>query len=136
MMLPRLPILELESQANRSDDIPKESLTDFEKLMNKFENLIISNKSQTFNKNEDLKDLTILKENFQKIKDQTINLKTKYTKKRIAFQGLSEVYSMVSDGSSVFQDIQFPSKYFNTGGDKIADSLIRMEIAKNIGKLN
>ena len=39
---------------------------------------------------------------------------------------------MLSDGSNVFPDIEFPSKFFNSGGNKIADSLIRMEIAKNI----
>jgi hypothetical protein len=43
---------------------------------------------------------------------------------------------MLNDGSYVFEDIEFPSAYFNKGGSKIADSLIRMEIAKNIGKVN
>jgi hypothetical protein len=31
-----------------------------------------------------------------------------------------------------FQDIEFPSDYYIQGGSKIADSLIMMEIAKNI----
>jgi hypothetical protein len=39
---------------------------------------------------------------------------------------------MLNDGGLVFQDIEFPSEYYIQGGSKIADSLIMMEIAKNI----
>ena len=77
MMIPRLTILELESQANRSDEIPKENLTDFEKLINKFEKLIKTDKSQTLNKDEGLKELNNLKQNFQKLKESNHKSKLK-----------------------------------------------------------
>jgi hypothetical protein len=48
MIIPRLTILELELKANKSDNIPKEILTDFEKIMIKLEKLIQTDKSNAF----------------------------------------------------------------------------------------
>ena len=57
MMIPRLPILELEGHANNAEDTSKEELADFEKLIVKFEKILESVFSKILGKNEELKNL-------------------------------------------------------------------------------
>ena len=58
MMIPRLPILEVEEgHANNAEDTSKEELADFEKLIVKFEKILESVFSKILGKNEELKNL-------------------------------------------------------------------------------
>jgi hypothetical protein len=52
-------------------------------------------------------------------------------RKRLSFVGLNELYSMLLDGAQTMSNLEYPSLYLKNNG--LPDSLIRMEIAHNLG---